>query len=58
MEKYTKKYQLNFAKDLSILQFDLKWSLAIKQNRGKFIGIKDDSTINIYVTCEGGYIKI
>ena len=49
--KYTKRDQLNFTKDLSILQFDLNWSLAYRY------GIKDESTLNIHVKCEGGISK-
>ena len=29
-----------------------------EQNRGNFNGIKDESTLNIYVKCEGGNVKI
>ena len=28
-----------------------------EQNRGNFTGIKDESTLNIYVKCEGGMSK-
>ena len=28
-----------------------------EQNTGKFTGIKDESTLNIYVKCEGGMSK-
>ena len=64
--KYTKREQLNFAKDPSILQFDLKRSLAYRyesfdqaeRNRGNFTGIKDKITLNIYVKCDGVYVMI
>ena len=29
-----------------------------EQNIGNFNGIKDESTLNIYVKCEGGNVKI
>ena len=29
-----------------------------EQNRGNFIGIKDEANLNIYVICEGVYVKI
>ena len=28
------------------------------QNRDTFTGIKNESTLNIYVKCDGGYVKI
>ena len=29
-----------------------------EQHRGNFTGIKDESILNIYVKCEGEYVKI
>ena len=29
-----------------------------EQNRGNFTRIKDETTLNIYVKCEGGYVEI
>ena len=29
-----------------------------EQNKGYFNGIQDESTLNIYVKCEGGNVKI
>ena len=49
--KYTKRYQLNFVKDLFILRFGqaYRYGTLIKQYKIKKITrIKDESTINIY----------
>ena len=61
--KYTKRDQPNFAKDLSVLQFDLKWSLAyrygslIKLNKIKVIllGLKMKALL---IFMWNGYVKI
>ena len=61
--KYTKRDQPNFAKDLSVLQFQMVHSIQIwvvdqaEQNKGHLTGIKDKGTFNIYVKCEGGMSK-
>ena len=63
--KYTKRDQLNFGKDLSILQFDLKWSLTcrygwlIKLNKIEVIstGLKMKALLIFMWNVKGGMSK-